>query len=134
MAGSRRHKASRKKIKMKLRGSKRYLHLLKFIATRREKKLEKRRTLDPSAKVTKPMLYPADDDDYDDDGDGVVEKVFKEVNEGGNYIDIDDSDGDGDGLVLSNHFRCFSPSMCLTSTEQTWTKLRSGGCQRRRTR
>ena len=77
------------------------------------------------------MLYPADDDDYDDDGDGVVEEVFKEVNEGGNYIDIDD--GNGDGLVLSNHFRCFSPSMCLTSTEQTWTKHRRRGCQRRKT-
>ena len=99
MAGSRRHKASKKKTKMKLRGSKRYLHLLKFIATRREKKLEKRRTLDPSAKVTKTMLYPADGDDYDDDdGDGVMEEVFKEVIESGNYIDIDhDGDGGGDG-------------------------------------
>ena len=103
------------------------------------------------------MLYPADGDDYDDDdGDGVVEEVFKEVLESGNYIDIDhDGDGGGDGngidndddidgdgddcgdffsqIILSNHFHCFSPSMCLTSTEQTWRKHRRRDCQRRRT-
>ena len=33
------------------RGSKKYLHLRKFIERRREKKQEKRRTLDPSAQV-----------------------------------------------------------------------------------
>ena len=58
MAGAERHKASKKKTKM--RGSARYLHLLNFIARRREKKLEKRRTLDPSAKVIlviKRMLF-----------------------------------------------------------------------------
>ena len=60
MAASERHKASKKKKtkdqRLK-RGSKRYLHLLNFIATRREKKLEKRRTLDPSAKVTKTIWW-----------------------------------------------------------------------------
>ena len=72
MAASERHKASKKKKtkdRRLKRGSRKYLHLLNFIATRREKKLEKRKTLDPSAKVKNTMLYPAsaaDDDDYDD--------------------------------------------------------------------
>ena len=37
------------------RGSKKYLHLQKFIETRRQKKLEKRCTLDPSAQVSFPI-------------------------------------------------------------------------------
>ena len=38
------------------RGSKKYLHLQKFIERRRQKKLEKRRTLDPSAQVILQIL------------------------------------------------------------------------------
>ena len=42
----------RKKAKVKVkRGSQRYLHLLNFIERRREKKREKRRTLDATAQV-----------------------------------------------------------------------------------
>ena len=37
------------------RGSTKYLHLQKFIETRRQKKRAKRRTLDPSAKETFPI-------------------------------------------------------------------------------
>ena len=36
------------------KGSTKYLHLKKFIETRKQKKLAKRCTLDPSAKVTFP--------------------------------------------------------------------------------
>jgi hypothetical protein len=113
---------SRQKQKTRVKiGSKKYLHLKKFIETRRQKKLEKRCTLDRSAEV--------------------MVMVMVMVMESGNGIDNDDDiDGDGDGcgdffsqIILSNHFHCFSPSMCLTSTEQTWTKHRRRGCQRRRT-
>ena len=44
-------KEEKTRVKQK-RGSKKYLHLLKFIETRRRKKMEKRCTLDPSAEVT----------------------------------------------------------------------------------
>ena len=47
---------SRQKQKTRVkRGSKKYLHLRNFIETRRQKKLEKRRTLDPSAQVSLPI-------------------------------------------------------------------------------
>ena len=45
------------------RGSKKYLHLQKFIERRRQKKLEKRCTLDPSAQVTLPINFVGNDDD-----------------------------------------------------------------------
>ena len=46
-----------KKTNVRLKqGSKRYRHLGKFIERRREKKLEKRRTLDPTAQVILMMM------------------------------------------------------------------------------
>ena len=45
--------AQKPRVKLK-RGSSKYLHLQKFIETRRQKKRAKRCTLDPSAKVTFP--------------------------------------------------------------------------------
>ena len=141
-------------------GSKRYRHLRKFIERRREKKIEKRSTLDLTAQVIFMMMMimmiwrckgdkdnavPAcaavdddaydDNDDYDDD-DVVKEEVFEKKRESGNCIDGDDDNNDGDGddvcdCELQSH--CFSPSTFLTSTWQTCKNHSRGGCQRRET-
>lgn len=62
----------RKKTKVKpKKGSQRYLHLLNFIERRREKKLKKRRTLDPTAQVifsSDRSFLRCDAADINDDG------------------------------------------------------------------
>ena len=60
------------------RGSKKYLHLQKFIERRREKKIEKRRTLDPTAKVIFVVFLIYDDND-DDFGDVVVDREYRVI-------------------------------------------------------
>ena len=49
-------KEKKNRVRQK-RGSKKYIHLQKFIETRRQKKLAKRCTLDSSAQVTLPIKY-----------------------------------------------------------------------------
>ena len=89
------------------RGSRRYFHLLNFIANRRKKKLESRRkrsTLDPSAKVILLiemllMLLPTSVSafGYDDNDDGDEGKRQNRQNDG----DDDNDDGDG-GLGVND--------------------------------
>ena len=68
----------RRKTRVKpKRGSKKYLHLQKFIEMRREKKLQRRCTLDPSAQVT-----------------FLIERCFDNGDDDDNHNDDDDDDDD----------------------------------------
>ena len=98
------YKNTRKKPRNRLKpkqGSKKYRHLLKFIETRRQKKREKRCTLDRSAQVFLPIENIAADDD---DDDAVVEVVVMVLT-----VDLPLK------LLITKHSFCFSRSMFPTS-------------------